>query len=1165
MLIWLSLDTWLITFLSIGYLVLLFLVAYWGQKASNKKWASNPWVYSLSLGVSCTSWAFYGIIGQASSSGLWLAPIYIGTIACFVLAWPLLLKMLRVTKQQNLTSIADFIASRYERAPMIAGVVSLIALLGTIPYISLQLRAISQSFDLVTGSYQSGISTTFVVTIVLVVFSILFGARNVAINNQNQGLVFAIAFSSIVKLFAITLVGLFTTYYLFDGFTDLLNQQIPQQEALQSQLDDTQTAYFTVSQILLGMVTIFITPQLYHMMFIENNNESELKKARWLYPVYLLLINLFVLPIAIAGQVTFPGGSVNADTYILTLPLYHQQEWLSILVYIGGLAAATSMVIVAAIVLSTMLTTDIITPSLVKFKIFNLAQKTQLSRLLLTFRRAAIALVLLLSFLFERFVSQQSHLATLGLLAFVLLAQVSPAVIGALYWRKASSIAALSGLIVGGLLWVYTLFIPMVFPDSALVNHGMFNLAWLKPTSLFGFSYLDDVTHGVIVSLLVNTLVFIVVSLYSSRSIGEKLQAELFMKKHQGQFSYQLTIQDLFNLLHRFVNHDAATELIERSGIHRNRNQLAPQYLIDYSQKQLSSVLGSASTRLVMKAATSSDDDVNPMSLEQVANIVDEASELFQFNRELLQAGVENIEQGMSIIDADMRLVAWNKRYIELLGYPANFLQAGKHISELLKYNVQRGIINGNDADELINKRIEHMRSGNSHYYQRILPNGVVLEIRGQAMPGGGFVSTFTDITKHIAAEKALQQANETLEMRVIERTKELDHAMAEAEAANKSKTRFLAAASHDLMQPFNALALFTDMLKQQVKDTPSEQLADHIQNSLNVVEVLLSDLVEISKLDSSGQQPELSPFNINDVLEPLSHEITILAHQQQITFSYVHSSCWVNTDKRLIRRVIQNLLANAIHYSPLGNEQTGSTSDETKAKVLLGVRHHNNAIRIEVWDNGPGIPLEKQTLIFQEFERLESNRDKPGLGLGLAISDRIVKLLNLSMGIKSTLNKGSVFYVDIPRVVKKQNHEHDLKLAAQNNQNSDLSGLSVLLIDNDELMLTALTKQLQGWGCEVTAVSGLQGWQQHQVAHNNTAPFTPQLVIADYHLDNGDNGVDLVLELFKDNLWSAPCIVCSADPSEQLRQHCSDAQFSFIRKPVKALALKHLIKQVLS
>ena len=685
MLIWLSLDTWLITFLSIGYLVLLFLVAYWGQKASNKKWASNPWVYSLSLGVSCTSWAFYGIIGQASSSGLWLAPIYVGTIACFVLAWPLLLKMLRVTKQQNLTSIADFIASRYERAPMIAGVVSLIALLGTIPYISLQLRAISQRFDLVPGSSPSGISTTFVVTIVLVVFSILFGARNVAINNQNQGLVFAIAFSSIVKLFAITLVGLFTTYYLFDGFTDLLNQQIPQQEALQSQLDATQTAYFTVSQILLGMVTIFITPQLYHMMFIENNNESELKKARWLYPVYLLLINLFVLPIAIAGQVTFPGGSVNADTYILTLPLYHQQEWLSILVYIGGLAAATSMVIVAAIVLSTMLTTDIITPSLVKFKIFNLAQKTQLSRLLLTFRRAAIALVLLLSFLFERFVSQQSHLATLGLLAFVLLAQVSPAVIGALYWRKASSIAALSGLIVGGLLWVYTLFIPMVFPDSALVKHGMFNLAWLKPTSLFGFSYLDDVTHGVIVSLLVNTLVFIVVSLYSSRSIGEKLQAELFMKKHQGQFNYQLTIQDLFNLLHRFVNHDAATELIERSGVHRNRNQLAPQYLIDYSQKQLSSVLGSASTRLVMKAATTSDDDVNPMSLEQVANIVDEASELFQFNRELLQAGVENIEQGMSIIDADMRLVAWNKRYIELLGYPANFLQAGKHISELLK------------------------------------------------------------------------------------------------------------------------------------------------------------------------------------------------------------------------------------------------------------------------------------------------------------------------------------------------------------------------------------------------------------------------------------------------------------------------------------------------
>lgn len=1148
MLVWLSLDTWLITILSIGYLILLFLVAYWGQKNSNKKWANNPWVYSLSLGVSCSSWAFYGIIGQASSSGMWLAPLYIGTISCFILAWPILLKMLRVTKQQNLTSIADFIASRYERAPMIAAVVSLIALLGTIPYISLQLRAISQSFDLVTGSYQSGINTTFAVTIVLVVFSILFGARSAAINNQNQGLLFAIAFSSIVKLFAITLIGLFTTYYLFDGFNDLLSQRTVLQP------DTTQTAYFTVSQIILGLITIFITPQLYHMMFIENTNEKQLRKARWLYPLYLLLINVFVLPIAIAGQITFPGGSVNADTYILTLPLFHQQQWLSILVYIGGLAAATSMVIVAAIVLSTMLTTDIITPSLMKFTRFNFAQKTQLSSLLLTLRRAAIALVLLLSFLFERFVSQQSHLATLGLLSFVLLAQVSPAVIGALYWRKASSVAALSGLIVGALIWVYTLFIPMVFPQSNIVTQGLFDISWLNPTALFGFSYFDNVTHGVFFSLLINTLVFIFVSLSSSRSVGEKLQAELFLKKHQGQFSYQLTIQDLINLLQRFVDNNAAEKLITLTGQHRSKQQLAEQRLIDFTQKQLSSVLGSASTRLVMKAATSSDDALSTMSLEQVVNIVDEANELFQFNRELLQAGVENIEQGMSIIDADMRLVAWNTRYIELLDYPPNFLHAGKHISELLKFNVTRGIINGDDIEVLINKRIEHMRLGTNHYYQRILPNGVVLEIRGQAMPGGGFVSTFTDITKHVAAEKALQQANENLELRVIERTQALDNAKAEAEAANKSKTRFLAAASHDLMQPFNALALFTDMLKQQVKDTPSEALANNIQNSLNVVEVLLSDLVEISKLDSNAQQPELTEFNIHEVLEPLSQEIAMLAQKQNIHFRYVKSSSWVQSDKRLIRRVIQNLLANAIHYSPLNHTQDSSA----QARVVLGVRHTKQCIRVEVWDNGPGIPLEKQSVIFQEFERLEVNQDQPGLGLGLAICERIVNLLNHPVGLKSTLGKGSVFYVDIPKATTSLSKKAIHSSLINTPPSSDLIGLKVLLIDNDQLLLTALSQQLQDWGCDVTAISGRQQWQ-------SVKPETiPELIIADYHLDQGDNGVDLVLCMLSDYGWQPPCIICSADPSEALRQHCSDAHFSFIRKPVKALALKHLIKQVL-
>lgn len=1141
--LWLSIDAWLITAISLAYLILLFMVAHWGQQQTNKKWASNPWVYSLSLGVSCTSWAFYGIIGQASATGQWLAPIYIGTIGFFILAWPVLLKILRVSKQQNLTSIADFIACRYEKAPIIAAFVSIIALLGTIPYIALQLRAISQSFDLVTGSYDSGTSTTFVVTVVLIGFSILFGARSVAVNRQNQGLVFAIAFSSIVKLFAITAIGIFTTYFLFDGFTHIISHQ-----SVINDVPNEQTIYLTLAQIILGAMTIFITPQLYHMIIIENNDEKSLIKARWLYPLYLILINIFVLPIAIAGLVTFPGGSVNTDTFILTIPLFHQQVGLSLMVYIGGLAAATSMVIIAAIVLSNMLTTELITPLFIRVNIFKKLKKTHLAQILLSIRRYAIAAILLFGFAFEQLVSQQHHLSNLGLLAFVLLVQVGPAVIGALYWKKASSVGAIVGLLAGTLIWAYTLLLPTLWPNADWIEHGMFNQPWLKPEQLFGITLFDSISHGVFLSLAINIFCFIIFSIYLPKSVGEKLQADLFIKKQSGHFQYKLTVDDLVNLLRRFIDNSAADELINLTKLNNNNQSLASLPLIEFTQKRLASVLGSASTRLVMKVATS--DDNADLSLAHVANIVDEANQLFEFNRELLQAAVENVEQGISVVDADMNLVAWNTRYIQLLDYPPGFLKAGMHISQLLQFNVERGIIEGLDLDSLITRRISHMQAGNNHYFQRTLPNGIVIEIRGQAMPGGGFVSTFSDITKHIEAEKALQKANESLEQRVIERTQELAEAKSEAEMANRSKTRFLAAASHDLMQPFNALSLFTDMLKQQAQGSKLELIADQIQASLGSVEALLSDLVEISKLDSQAQKIENEPFALDDILSPLSAEIDAMCAKEGVQFTYVKTSTWVNTDKRLLRRVIQNLLTNAIYYTPY--------KPKHRAKVVLGVKRKNGLYSLSVYDNGPGIAENKQQLIFKEFERLELNREKPGLGLGLAISNRIATLLQSKLSLKSTLGIGSIFSIALQP--ERPGHRRCSQTAPISRLTNDLADIHVLLIDNDELLLTALQEQLVTWGCKVLTIKNYQQWQQRYESKNNPI----ELVIADYHLDNKLNGVTLVETIFQETGWRIPCIVISADYSEHVRQHCSDAGFSFIKKPVKALALKRLMKQIL-
>lgn len=1169
MLAWLSVDTWWISVISIAYLAVLFIVAQWGQNQAIDQWRKRPWVYSLSLGVCCTSWAFYGTVGQAATTGAWLAPIYIGSIICLVLAWPMLMRTLQIIKSQNLTSIADFIACRFDRSPKIAASVAMVSLFGTIPYIALQLRAISTSFDLLTGTFQSGISTAFIVTIVLIIFSILFGTRQLSASKHNQGLVLAIAFSSVVKLFALTTVGIFATFYVFDGFSDLLtqSQHLPPSTGGNS-------AYFVLSQILLGAITIYALPQEFHMMMIENHHAKELKAARWMVPLYLLLINAFVLPIALAGQLSFPGGSVDADTYVLTLPLFYQQAWLGILVYIGGLAAATAMVIVAAIVLSTMISTEILTPLLLRLPKFSSQQTPQLSGILLNLRRISIAAILLSAFAFERYIDQQNHLASIGLLSFVLLSQFFPAAVGALYWRRATTQGAFWGMLMGSLVWLYTLLLPATFPDAVWVTQGLWHLPWLTPTALFGLGGLDNISHGLFYSLLVNMGCFVLISLMKDQSVGEVLQADVFVNRKQVALERHLSVEDLASLLHRFINKEEADVLLVRAKALGSELQLQArrEELVDYTRLKLSGVLGSASTRMVMNAASRS----QQVPLEDVVSIVDEANQIFEFNRELLQSGVENIEQGISVVDADMRLVAWNKRYIELLDYPKNYVKAGIPIEKLLRFNIERGIIVGDEAHELVEKRLTHMRSGSPHHFLRTMLDGKVLEIRGQAMPGGGFVSTFTDITAHIQAEKALQLANETLEKRVESRTRELAKAKAEAEAANSSKTRFLAAASHDLMQPFNALTLFTEMLKQRVTSTELKDLATHIEASLNVVESLLSDLVEISRLDSSHLKTELSQFAIDDLLSTLVNEFKVLSTEQEIDFSYQFTSCFVQSDQRLLRRIIQNFLSNAFHYSPAGmvnrrghalqNSRLDSTVTKLNEsvfvpKVLLGVRRLKQSLLIQVWDNGPGIPKDKQQAIFAEFERLELTREIPGLGLGLAICDRIAKLLGINIYLHSEVGRGTCFSVEVPRVWEQKKPTNVVKLHSEEELTSDSFNICILVIDNDELMLKAISSLLLGWGCHVLTARDKVSAEQ-QLAQQ----VQPKLIIADYHLDNEQNGVDLVQTLLDSPVFSLQrptCIICSADPSESVRQHTSSAQFSFVRKPVKAIALKRIIKQL--
>ncbi|WDE03747.1 PAS-domain containing protein [Thalassomonas viridans] len=1180
---WLAMDTWLVSLLSLAYLALLFVVAYFGEKQPASRWKNRPFIYSLSLGVSCTSWAFYGTVGQAASTGNLIAPVYIGTIFTLVLAWPLLLKILKISKQQNITSIADFIACRYGRSARIARLVTLVALVGTIPYIAQQLRAVSASFNLLTGTHQSGSQTILAVTLVLTVFSILFGTRQLAASKQNQGLVLAIAFSSVIKLLAFLCVGIFVTFVMFDGFSSLSLQAL-ERANVPAVVAGEPGLYPAISQAILGAITILVLPRQFHMMIIENHHSDELKSARYYFPLYLLLINLFVLPIAIAGQLTFSQGEVSADSYVLTLPLIAGQSWLGVVAYIGGLAAAASMVIVATIVLSTMVANEIVHPLLlkaegVKSEVFKIAlrkgrAKPHSGKSLLFIRRLAIVVILCLALFFERLISQQDTLASLGLLSFVLMAQLAPLIIGALYWRKATKKAALAALAVGSLLWAYTLLLPSLFAGSPflvkLLEQGPWGIHWLAPQSLFSLE-LDAISHGLLTSLLANSLMFILMSLYGRRSVGEKLQAEVFLDKSPLMPQTKLTIADLANLLRRFVGRRAGDEFLASIEKKHVLAKPASDFLVAQVRGQLVGVLGSASTRLVMKAAVQSKE----MPLEAVANIVDEANEMLRFNRELLQAGIESINQGISVIDADMRLVAWNQRYLELMDYPPGLICVGKPVAELLRFNAERGVIPTRDIEGMIARRLDYMRRGCRHYHQRIWSNGIVLEIQGQAMPGKGFVTTFSDITEHVNAKKALKESNDLLEKRVEKRTEQLAQAKLEAERANQSKSRFLAAASHDLMQPFNALSLYTSMLKQKARGSDFTAIAENISDSLVAAEMLLSDLVEISKLDGGVYKTSYSVFPLSELLEPLAKEFSLLSKERGVSFHYQRTSCYVYSDKKLLRRIIQNFLANAVNYCRQG-------------RVVLGVRRLGRAVSLQVWDNGPGIASDKQDVIFKEFERIDESQDNAGLGLGLAICDRIARLLGLSIQLQSAVGHGTCFKLHLPRgnapeqVLEALASENDeasagaglgepsaVKMPAEQDRDNKIVPLhtgqdkeQILIIDNDPRVLQAMLSLLESWDYQVIAVEDKNQLEQ-VLSESSGRAVSPVLVIADYHLSEGDNGVDLIQELLARRRWPVSCIINSADPGEAVRAHVIEAGYRFIRKPIKAMALRRLIKEL--
>jgi len=1202
------LQPWVIIFCSLIYIGILFTIAYHGdiERYAKKLRPHRAIIYSLSLAVYCTSWTYYGAVGSAASSGWRYLAIYLGPSLLIIFGYQFLKKIATTCSEQNITSIADFIASRYGKSRFLAILVTFIAITGTLPYIALQLKAIASSYEVlthiqpldlvasevakvpmpnITTSSSSLLSDTgFIVASVMALFCILFGTRYVHSSEHHEGLILAIAFESLVKFFALAFVALLAVFIIVDSPSDLLTKISETNNASKimsnTLADDLLTLTF-VSNIILAMAAIFCLPRQFHVTFVELTDVNHLKRARWVFPLYLFFTSLLVIPIAIAGSIAHSSVNlpelVNPDMYVLTLPISYGNDMLAMFAFIGGFSAATGMSIVAVITLSTMVCNDIVMPLLLRFRSLKLKEYNDLTGLILLIRRISIVCIFILGYLYYQYINRTQALASIGLTAFVAAIQFAPALIAAVYWKGATRRGAIAGLMAGFGMWLYTLFIPTVISGSGvwthLLNEGPWGISFLRPNHLFGIDSLDPTTHSLFFSLSVNIGFFIFYSMQRKPGLVERIQAANFTQTASLMDNrYQalpwwstVAVGELRLLAEKFVGVAATQRAFEKYTHSRTSELIASKKadadLVNFTERLLAGAIGASSAKAIISSVINKQ---KGMPLEDVFSIVDENYQALQFSQDLLQTTIEHIEQGISVIDENFQIVAWNKRYLEIYDYPKNFIKVGLPVSDIIRHNALKGECGPGSADEHIKKRIEFMRAGSIHSFQRYRPDGTVLQIQGRPLPGGGFVTSFTDITEHKKIERELRETNDNLEQLVEGRTQELSQVNDKLQQVNRSKTRFLAAVNHDVMQPLNAARLFTAALERS--DPNQVKLTNRINSSLNSAEEIIKTLIDISKLDSGSIKPSITDFHVNDVLNTLYKEFAVIAENKSLKLSMVPCSLVIRSDAHLLRRILQNLIGNALRYTKAGGH------------VLFGCRRiDSNAkqplLKISVLDTGVGIPNSELSAIFEEFHQLDNQttEETKGVGLGLSIAKRIGQTLDHPIYIESTVGKGSVFSLVVPVIdvviekaaVSPRKSPTTISSPSKRATASiatPLAGLTVLCVDNDKNILDAMRTLLERWACKAYCAESLDT----ALTLCKEQSVDPDVMLVDYHISRTEKGIEVMQSLEKALDKRISGVLITADITESVISEANGHGYSYISKPVKPALLRKMLQQFL-
>jgi Na+/proline symporter/signal transduction histidine kinase len=906
------LQGWVIVVVSFAYLGALFAIASYGDRRAEagRSIISNPYIYSLSLAVYCTTWTFYGSVGRAASSGIGFLPVYLGPTLMVALWWYVMRKIIRISKAQRITSIADFIASRYGKSQLLGGLVTVIAVVGVIPYIALQLKAISGGFTILqhypaivmpakTGAVPLMGDSALYVAAVLAAFTVLFGTRHLDATERHEGLVAAIAFESIVKLVAFLAVGAFVTFGVYDGFADIFARaaRVPSLEALMT-VPGGGGGYATWAFLtFLSMLSILFLPRQFQISVVENVDEDHIEKATWLFPLYLLLINVFVLPVALGGLMLFAPGGVDADTFVLTVPMARRAEGLTLLAFLGGLSAGSGMVIVETIALSTMVCNDLVMPVLLRLGALRINMRRDLSGLLITIRRLAIGAILLLAYVYFRVAGEAYALVSIGLISFAAVAQFAPAILGGLYWRGATRAGAMAGLLGGFAVWAYTLLLPSFarsgWLPASFLTEGPLGLGLLRPHQLFGLAGLDDISHGVLWSMLANVGFYVGVSLSGRQSQTESTQATLFVDVFRHTVGTERTrllrgsapVHELLPLVGRFLGPVRAREAFaayaRRRGVASPEALPADAGLVHFAETQLAGAIGGASARVVVASVVQEE----PPGLDEVMDILDEASQARAYSRDLEQKSRE-------------------------------------------------------------------------------------LE----------------------AATAGLRAANERLQ--------ELD----------RMKDDFMSTVTHELRTPLTSIRSFSEIL---LEDPHIELAQRTLFLSIIVKETerltrLINQMLDMAKIESGNAEWRAAELDLREVIGEAAEATGQLFSEARVGISHAlgEAAPRVMADRDRLMQVLINLLSNAVKFCEPGRGQ-----------VEVRLTTAGGQARVDVVDNGPGIPRDQQESIFEKFRQGgDRSTGKPGgTGLGLPISRRIVEHFGGRLWVESEPGHGATFSFVLP------------------------------------------------------------------------------------------------------------------------------------------------------